>query len=431
MVLDGTARKASVSGIAMIRRHSQVRLLPYPAGKTFAFTIIDDTDMATLEVVRPIYDYLYSLGLRTTKTVWVTRPEGPPAKAADTGDTLEREDYAAYVRELRQRGFEIALHNVSSQSSKRLHIAAGIERFGELLGAPPRINVHHEKNQENLYFAFAQRGGHRPPPFGTATFQRLYQLLHQNGRCAAPNNHGCTGEDPRSEYFWGDLCRATFEYVRTNVFFQDLNTLKCNPLMPYESADTPYVKYWFDSSNGQDVDCFNSILSDVNVTALRKKQGCSILYTHFGKGFVTKNKGIHELNPETQRRLRAISGYTEGWYAPVGEVLDRLRAFQSVTLLPLPEGIVLSNRNASALTSVTLQAYPGTTYCSLSGEETATADSEGRIVLPSLPAGRVTFLVRSEASKNVRRWYEDRSNSWQNDVAVLARQLGTRWRRHA
>src|SRR3974377_48918 len=98
MVHADTASKADVSRNAMIRRHSKVRLLPYPEGKTFAFTIIDDTDMATLEVVRPIYDHLFSLGLRTTKTVWVTRPERPAAKAADTGDTLERKDYAAYVR---------------------------------------------------------------------------------------------------------------------------------------------------------------------------------------------------------------------------------------------------------------------------------------------------------------------------------------------
>src|SRR5437899_2238785 len=43
----------------------------WPEGKDFAFTIIDDTDNATLARIRPIYELLSELGLRTTKTVWV------------------------------------------------------------------------------------------------------------------------------------------------------------------------------------------------------------------------------------------------------------------------------------------------------------------------------------------------------------------------
>ena len=42
----------------------------FPDGKRFAFTIFDDTDVGTLESLRPIYDLLAQLGLRTTKTVW-------------------------------------------------------------------------------------------------------------------------------------------------------------------------------------------------------------------------------------------------------------------------------------------------------------------------------------------------------------------------
>ena len=147
--------------------NSEIRLLAYPGGKRFAFTIIDDTDMATLENVRPIYDYLFSLGLRTTKTVWAAQAPVPPSNPSDTGDTLEREEYLEYVRLLQSRGFEIALHNVSGQSSTRDRIAAGLEQFRRLLGDYPAINVHHEKNRENLYFEFAQRGVDRPPAFRT------------------------------------------------------------------------------------------------------------------------------------------------------------------------------------------------------------------------------------------------------------------------
>ena len=40
----------------------------FPNGKRFAFTILDDTDVATLANVRPIYRLLEEVGMRTTKT---------------------------------------------------------------------------------------------------------------------------------------------------------------------------------------------------------------------------------------------------------------------------------------------------------------------------------------------------------------------------
>lgn len=38
--------------------------LPFPDGKRFVFTIIDDTDVATLSNVKPVYDLLHECGLR-------------------------------------------------------------------------------------------------------------------------------------------------------------------------------------------------------------------------------------------------------------------------------------------------------------------------------------------------------------------------------
>ena len=43
----------------------------YPQNKNFAFTIFDDTDYANIDNVKPIYDYLYDLGLLTTKSIWL------------------------------------------------------------------------------------------------------------------------------------------------------------------------------------------------------------------------------------------------------------------------------------------------------------------------------------------------------------------------
>jgi hypothetical protein len=46
-------------------------MVKWPNGKSFAFTIVDDTDEATVNNVKPIYDLLYELGFKTTKTVWL------------------------------------------------------------------------------------------------------------------------------------------------------------------------------------------------------------------------------------------------------------------------------------------------------------------------------------------------------------------------
>lgn len=406
---------------------SPLQLLPYPGGKRFAFTIIDDTDAATLESVRPVYEYLHSLGLRTTKTVWAIEPESPPSDPRDAGDTLERAEYADYIRLLRSRGFEIALHNVSAGNNTRTRIESGMERFRQVLGEYPAINVHHEKNRENVYFDFAQTGGERPPLFQTALLRCLHRVVRPNGRPAAASAHACVGQDERSPYFWGDLCRTRIKYVRTNVFFRDLNTIKCNPWMPYSSPHTPFVRHWFDSSNGQDAECFNSILSQPNIQALKDECGCSILYTHFGKGFVQDGKGGPDLNPETKRRLQVIAGDADGWYATAGEILDRLLAFQRLAVLPLEAGAAIANRNPFDVDSVTLRARPGYVYCDAAGGAVA-ADPRGLIVLPGLAAGRTVVLLRQEACNALRPWHQRSGHPVRLDVETLARKF-TGWRK--
>ena len=403
---------------------SDIRLLPYPEGKTFAFTIIDDTDGETLESVRPIYDYLFSLGLRTTKTVWARNPSQRPVKESDFGDSLERSEYTDYVRLLQHRGFEIALHNVASMSSEREEIAAGIADFTRILGQAPKINVHHEKNRENLYFDFAQRGICPSSPYRTALLRGIHQRLSHNGGSRLLN-HSCSGEDPQTIYFWGDLCKAKIKYVRTNVFFQDLNTLKCSPQMPYSLEQTPFVNHWFDSSNGQDAQHFNSILSDKNIATLRQECGCSILYTHFGKGFVNRRDDSFELNPETKARLRAVAGHADGWYAPAGEVLDRLLAFQRITVLPLRGGIVVTNHNEFAVHAVTLHTTARQTFCDLQGRLLA-ADPGGKIKVPMLSAGESLAIMNSETAARAHAWNSDLRPGFVLDLERLSRRLRQR-----
>jgi len=95
------------------------RALTFPDGKSFAFTIVDDTDMATLESSKPVYDLLHRYGLRTTKTVWVlagTEMHHSP----NSGASLSDPDYRAFILDLQQRGFEIALHGVRAGAASAM-----------------------------------------------------------------------------------------------------------------------------------------------------------------------------------------------------------------------------------------------------------------------------------------------------------------------
>jgi len=387
---------------------SRIRILPYPEGKLFAFTIVDDTDGQTLETVRPVYDELASLGLRTTKTVWVKRPAAEPSRRCDQGDTLERCCYVDYLKQLQDKGFELALHNVSSQSNKRADVIEGIEQFRNIFGAYPKINVHHEKNLENLYCDVAHNANRIPQPYRSALFRRIHRLRsllrRRETEDSAPRRQECSGENPESEYFWGDICKSRIKYVRSNVFITDLNTVKLCPSMPEPFPDTPYVNYWFYSSEGQNSTVFNRILNRRNIRKLQIEHGCSILYTHFGKGFTIQVNGRYELNERTKHGLRGIAAAQDGWFAPAGDILDRLLAFQNVFCSALSSGAAaIRNRNPFEILAATVLGKAGASYYADDGRAFQ-ADQQGRVVIPVLRKGETLFLFDRDPALGMKRW---------------------------
>src|SRR5687768_18315262 len=100
----------------------------FPGGRRFAFTVIDDTDVATVENIRPVYRLLERLGMRTTKTVW---PLSCPEGSRDFGDseTLDDPEYSEFVVDLARRGFEIASHGAKMESSTRERTLRGFDRM--------------------------------------------------------------------------------------------------------------------------------------------------------------------------------------------------------------------------------------------------------------------------------------------------------------
>lgn len=111
--------------------------ISWPNGKKFAFTIIDDTDNATVQNIKPIYEFLDTLGFLTTKTIWAY-----PSRDHFYGDTLQDKEYVDFLNWLLTEGFEIASHGVGSGKFTREEIIQGFDEFKNKLNFIPSMHVN-------------------------------------------------------------------------------------------------------------------------------------------------------------------------------------------------------------------------------------------------------------------------------------------------
>jgi len=281
----------------------------FPQGKDFVFSIFDDTDVATLEYIRPIYDELSQLEIKTTKSVW---PLSYSGKCDCSGShTLEHKKYAEYIVHLKDRGFEIGLHGASMVSCQRSEIEKAFDLFLKVVGHYPRTCSAHSTNRDNLYWGMDR--------FSFPLFKYLYQLLSGKSR------DFYQGHQKGSPYFWGDLAFKHLDYVR-NFTYHDLNLLNISKFLPYTDKSKSFVKYWFFSCDADNVEEFNIVLQEKYQDQLAKEKGICIISTHFGKGFVENGK----LNEKTRKLLHSLS-QKNGWFVPVSTVLDYLRTQQTAT----------------------------------------------------------------------------------------------------
>ena len=276
----------------------------FPGGKKFAFTILDDTDVATLANVEPVYQAIQDAGMRTTKTVWTHRWQGAWS-AFEMSETLEDADYREFVLGLQRRGFEIASHGASFESSERLLTEASLTQFKALFGRWPGVYASHAYNRENMYWSDAR--------FDLWPVRAVARLL---ARLPADYFQGAV---EGSRFFWGDLCRERIEFVR-NLTFNRLDISKVNPSMPYHDAQRPWVNQWYSTADAEDADEFVELCSPQALNQLEADGGFTIVTTHLGKGFCSKG----ELHPGFRRVIQDI-GRRSGWFVPVGELLRHLR----------------------------------------------------------------------------------------------------------
>ena len=260
--------------------------------------------------MRTVYDFLANAGLKTTVGVWPCRPA---RERNSYGVTCANLEYRKYVQGLSRAGFEVGYHNTTAHSSYRSEIAGGLDTFGEIFGNNP-ITMSNHYNAEAIYWGKDRVGG-------------LRQALYRAAKLDHKSVHFYGHVEP-SEYFWGDLCQTRVKYCR-NFTYDDIDTLRACPWMPYHDPERSYVKYWFASSYGATVRSFVELLSEHNQDKLEAQGGACIVYTHFGLGFVQGDGAPDARFRFLINRLKD----KKGWFVPVGTLLDYLWSQRSDHLI--------------------------------------------------------------------------------------------------
>jgi len=275
----------------------------WPDGKNFAFTVFDDTDNSTLNNTKPVYSFLTDNGFLTTKSVWTMSGD---EEGNHKGMTCQDLDYLNWLKSLNKLGFEIGYHMASYCSTKREITDKSLEEFKKHFGYYPNTMANHSLCKNNIYWGDCRFSGLR---------RTLYNLL-----TLGKNRKIFQGHVYDSEYFWGDICKKRIKYVR-NFTFNDINTLKKCPQMPYYDKIKPFANNWFASTNGSHCDEFLKAISEPNQDRLEKERGACIMYTHFADGFVKDGK----LNKDFIYLMKRLSK-KNGWFVPVNQLLDFLKS---------------------------------------------------------------------------------------------------------
>jgi hypothetical protein len=275
----------------------------WPDGRRFAFSIFDDPDSQTWEAGQAVYALLQDLGFRTTKGVW---PLGPIREPSDHGLTCAAPGYADWIRKLIEAGFEIGYHCATSHTCSREESLQGLERFHELFGEYPKTAANHYFCSENLYWGDQRLSGSRK-----AIYNALTRYKEKD------RYFGCQASHP---LFWGDLARERITYMR-NFAFSDANCFKSCPFLPYHDPARPFVNFWYSAAEGSSFANFRRTLTDAAIDRLEQEAGLCLMYVHFGHRFYENGR----LQPEFRRIMEAIAR-RNGWFAPVGTILDYIRA---------------------------------------------------------------------------------------------------------
>jgi hypothetical protein len=283
--------------------------ISWPDDSRFAFTIFDDPDAQLYEDTTLVYSFLADLGFHTTIGVW---PLGTRRERNSPGETCENLKYRAFLSDLQRRGFEIGFHNATPHNATREETVEGLDLFEQYFGHAPVCMANHY-NVEAIYWGSARLTGWR---------RSAYNLITKG-----QNQGRFFGQVEGHPSFWGDVCRERIEYCR-NFVFSDINTLKMCPFMPYSDPQRPYVRSWYSASEGSKASTFLKAIAEDNQDRLEEEGGASIMYTHFGHGFVQNG----QLSAEFRRLMERLAR-KKAWFVPVAGLLNHLKTERGATVL--------------------------------------------------------------------------------------------------
>ncbi|MBM4028516.1 MAG: hypothetical protein FJ280_24445 [Planctomycetes bacterium] len=341
---------------------------PYRAG----FCVTDDTDAATFEQVKAVYDFLASQGFRTTKTVWPFRPVdrcGIPPLPDSTlrGVTLEDPRYLDYCKALHAQGFEICLHGASAGNNPRARTQQALEFLERHLPGSDTF-ICHSKNADNIYWE------HR-----IVSLPVLRRLVRRYSK------HACSGENEASPYFWGDLCQRKINQIRL-FRTRCRNTLQRNPSMPYFDRRKPYVNGWFSATKRRLSDCAEPRA----VADLKRDYGLTVLYQYRHR---YARPDTLALDPPFRDAIATLASDPEILIDTVSRLMRRLRLVQGLFLIYRRHQFWLVNTNDQDVPQVQV-ALSG--RLSRVGGDAGAIICADRLVLPVIRASALVSVQTAE-----------------------------------
>jgi hypothetical protein len=342
---------------------------PYKAG----FCITDDTDAATFEQVKTVYDFLLARNFRTTKTVWAFKPVDrcgipPVPDSALRGITLEDQRYLEYCKALHEHGFEICLHGASAGNNTRQHTLKAFDFLERHIG-PSDTFICHSKNADNLYWEDR-----------VTSLPVLRRLLKHYSK------HSCSGEVESSPFFWGDICREKISQIRL-FRTRSIDTLKSNPSMPCFDPRKPCVNGWFAATKRRIIDCAAQAARE----ALKRNYGLTVLYQYL---FRYADPNTLELDPRFTKAISDIAGDSEILVDTVSRIMQRLRLIQGLFLAHDRGRFWLVNVNKEDVADVQIALSGGLSHASSDCPVNVLND---RLVLPIVPASGIVSIETGQS----------------------------------
>lgn len=337
----------------------------HPAGKRFAFTIVHDADSAYSRRLAPLFEVFDALGLRLTVSafaLWADwAGEGAiwsrwrrPADAAERlraprSVPLRDAEECAFYQSLAGRGHEIALHTPRETSSRREDLLRAFELFARAFGRAPAVYTEHSRRSKRD--ALANEGADPASPY------YCLDLLVGAGPWVWVDGPGA---------MYGDDARG----APTFAIPPEASPIDHRARQHY-GLDRAFVRTggW----KNADGDGFLRAYSTANLDALERGDGLALVYSHLDAGWLDPATG--QMRADLRRRLEELAA-RPGWFAPAGEILDRVAAADAVTIRRDGRALAITNPGATRIERLLLRKQS-------TGEER---------ILPSLAAGETVHV---------------------------------------